>query len=192
MRRGTNSAHHFETNDAATNDNHLLGDLLERNRAGTCDDPLLVNGQAGERCRFGTSRDEDVLRLHGGLTAVNEVDGDGVLILEGAGALDVLNVVLLEQELDALGQARHGGILGLHQLLDVDLDIADLNSAVLAVVQDLVVQVRVVKERLGGDAADVKAGSAKSAALLDTGNLKGHRLDVIRGLLGRSRTFSPA
>ena len=51
------------------------------------------------------------------------------------------------------------------------LDIADLDTAVLGVVEDLVVEVGVVQERLGGDAADVQAGSAEGAALLDTGDL---------------------
>jgi hypothetical protein len=38
-------------------------------------------------------------------------------------------------------------------------------------VENLVVEVRVVQEGLGGNAADVQAGSAEGAALLDTGDL---------------------
>jgi hypothetical protein len=50
-------------------------------------------------------------------------------------------------------------------------------------VEDLVVQMRVVEERLGGNAADVEAGTAESAALLDTGNLGKNTL----GLEGEPR-----
>jgi hypothetical protein len=38
-------------------------------------------------------------------------------------------------------------------------------------VENLVVKVGVVEERLGGDAADVEAGSSEDASLLDTGDL---------------------
>lgn len=141
-------AYHLETDDTATNDDHLLGDLLERDGTGGGDDLLLVDGQTGEGCGLGTGGNEDVLGADSGLAALNEVDSDGVLVLEGAGALDVLDVVLLEEELDTLGQARDRGLLGLHHGGQVELDIADLDTAALGVVEDLVVEMRVVQEGL--------------------------------------------
>lgn len=164
-------AYHLETDDTATNDDHLLGDFLERDSTSGGDDPLLIDGQAGERCGLGTGGNENVLGADRGLAALNEVDSDGVLVLECAGALDVLDVVLLEEELDTLGQTSNRRILRLHHGREVELDIADLDTAALGVVEDLVVEVRVVQERLGRNAADVQAGSAEGAALLDTGDL---------------------
>jgi hypothetical protein len=38
--------------------------------------------------------------------------------------------------------------------------------------QNLVVQVRVIQKRFGGDASDVEASSAERAALFDAGNLR--------------------
>ena len=166
------AAYHLETNDTATNDDHLLGNLLESDSTSGGDDALLVDGQAGEGCGLGASGDEDVLSADLSLAALDKVDSDGVLVLECAGTLDVLDVVLLEEELDALGEARDRGLLRLHHGAEVELDIADLDTAVLGVVEDLVVEVGVVQERLGGDAADVQAGSAEGAALLDTGDLR--------------------
>lgn len=137
---------HLETNDTTTNDNHLLGDLSKSDSASGGDDLLLVDGKAGEGSGLGTGGDEDVLAAHAGLATLGEVDLDGVLVGESTSALDVLHVVLLEKELNTLGQTSNGGLLGLHHLGEVELDIADLDTAVLGVVLDLVVEVGVVEE----------------------------------------------
>jgi hypothetical protein len=42
---------------------------------------------------------------------------------------------------------------------------------VLGVVENSVVEMRVVEERFGGNAADVQAGSSEGATLLDTRDL---------------------
>jgi hypothetical protein len=139
---------HLETNDTTTNDDHLLGNGLEGNGASRGDDLLLVDGKTGEGSGFGTSCDDDVLAADAGLTTLGEVDLDGVLVGKGGGALDVLDVVLLEQELDTLGQTADRSLLGLHHLLEVELDIADFDTAVLCVVENLVVEMRVVEQRL--------------------------------------------
>lgn len=138
---------HLKTNDTTTNDGHGLGDLLEGDGTGAGDDALLVNLKTGEGGGLGTGGDEDVLAANAGLAALVEVDLDLVLVDERAGALDVLDAVLLEEELDTLGQAGDGSLLGLHEVGQVELDIADLDTAVLGVVEDLVVEVRVVEER---------------------------------------------
>lgn len=121
---------HLETNDTTTDDEHLLGDLLEGNSASAADDAFLVDLKAGEGGDLGASGDKDVLALDGGLAAVVELDVDGVLIGERAGALDVLDAVLLEEELDTLGETVDRLVLGLHELGEVELDIADLDTTV--------------------------------------------------------------
>jgi hypothetical protein len=184
--------YHLETNDTTANNDHLLGHLLERNRASAGDDLLLVNSQTGERCSLRTSGNEDVLSADGGLATLDEVDRNSVFVLESAGSLDVLDVVLLEQELDTLCQARHGCLLRLHHSRKVELDIADLDTAALGVVEDLVVEVRVVEEGLGGNAADVQAGSAEGATLLDAGNLLYALVSRLYAPAPGSRTFMPA
>jgi phage tail protein X len=164
-------AYHLETNDTTTDNDHLLGHLLERDRASAGDDLLLVDSQARERCGLRTGGNEDVLSANGGLATLNQVDRNGVFVLESAGSLDVFHVVLLEQKLDTLCQTRHGCLLRLHHSREVEFDIADFNTAALGVVEDLVVEVRVVEEGFRGNAADVQAGSAEGATLLDAGNL---------------------
>jgi hypothetical protein len=186
-------SHHFKTNDTTADDSHLLWHLGERNSASAGDNFLLVDGQAGERCRLRAGGDDDVLAANGSFATFDEIDSNGVLILECASALDVFDVVLLEEELNSLCKTRNGRVLGLHHGGEVELDIADLDTAVLRVVEDLVVELRVVEERLGGDAADVQAGSAEGATLLDTGDLMS-RVSLPFRCFSRSvwLTFMPA
>jgi len=96
-----------------------------------------------------------------------------MLVREGARALYVLDAVLLEKKLDALCKAADRLVLGLHELLEVQFDVTHLNAAALCVMENLVVQVRVVEERLARDAADIEASAAECPALLDTGDLGG-------------------
>ena len=82
-----------------------------------------------------------------------------------AGAPDDGDLVLLHQELDALGvllrdlaRAPHGdAVVGLHG--------ADLDPELLGVVSDQVGDVGAVQQRLGGDAADVDAHPAELVPL---------------------------
>jgi len=140
--------YHLQTNDTTTNDNHLLGDLLELEGTSAGDDSLLVDVQAGEGSRLRASGNEDVFSAEGLLTTLVEVDLDGVGVNQGTGTLDVVDAVLLEEELNTLGKAIDGGVLGGHHLLKVELDITNLNAALFCVVEDLVVKVGVVEERL--------------------------------------------
>lgn len=108
---------HLKTDDTTTNDDQLLGDLLEGQGAGAGDNALLVDLESGERRRFGTGSDKDVLADHARLAAIDQLNLDLVLASEGTGALDVLDAVLLEEELDTLGKTGDGGVLGLHHSL---------------------------------------------------------------------------
>ncbi|KAI3483828.1 hypothetical protein L1887_53238 [Cichorium endivia] len=93
---------HLESDDAGADDDHLLGHLLELERAGGADDLLLVDLDAGEGRHLGAGGDEDVLGLHLGLAAVVEGDLDGGGAAEATGALEVVDLVLLEEALDTL------------------------------------------------------------------------------------------
>ena len=53
---------------------------------------------------------------------------------------------------------------------EVELDAADLDAVLGHAVLRLLEQVRRVQQRLGGDAADVEAGAAERAALVDAGH----------------------
>lgn len=180
-------AYHLQTDDTTTDDNHLLGDLLKLKSTSAGGNSLFVDVQAGERSRLTAGGNEDVLSAQGLLTTLVEVDLDGVGVGEGTVSLDVVDVVLFQEELDTLGQTIDGGILGLHHLLEVELDITDLDTALLRVVENLVVEVGVVEERFRGDTADVQTCTTQTAALLDTCGL-----DQIRAHVSQSDINLPA
>ncbi|MPL74175.1 hypothetical protein SDC9_19985 [bioreactor metagenome] len=160
---------HLEADDAGADDHHRLRDLRQRERAGRGDDGVLVDLDARERGRFRARGDHDRLgRVH--LVAHLHLTRGG----DRAPALQVGYLVLLEQELDALGVAVDDVLLvGLH-LRPVDLHLGAHEAHLLEVLVHLVQVVRGVQQRLRGDAADVQAGAAKSATALDTGGLEAH------------------
>lgn len=161
-------AYHLKTNDTTTNHNHLIRDLLELESTGAGDNSLLVDVQAGEGSRFAASGNEDVFPAQDLLTPIVEVDLDSVRVGQGTGTLDVIDAVLLEQELNTLGQSIHRGVLGLHHLLQVELDLANLDTALLCVMENLVVEVGVVEKGLRRDTANVKTSTTQTATLFDT------------------------
>jgi hypothetical protein len=163
--------YHLQTNDTTANDNHLLGDLRQGKSASAGDDSLLINVQARERSGFTSGGDENVLSAQSLFTTFEQVHLNGVLVDKSTGTLDVVDAVLLEQELDTLCKSVHGGVLGLHHLLKVQLDITDLNTALFRVMEDLVVEVGVVKQGFRGNATDVQASTAETSTLLDTSGL---------------------
>lgn len=163
---------HLETDDTSTNDDHLLGDLLQLEGTGGADNLLLVDLDTGEGSDLGTGGNDDVLGLNLGLAAVIESDLDSGGAAEATGTLEVVDLVLLEETLDTLCETGDGARLGLEHGLEVERDGADVDTAVLEVMLGLVVEVRVVQHGLGRDASDVEAGTSESATLLNTGGLE--------------------
>ena len=94
-----------------------------------------------------------------------------MFVRKRARSLDVLDIVLLEQKFDSLGQASDGGFLRFHHLFEVELDIADFDAAVLDVVLDQVVDLRVVEQRFRRDAAHIQTCAAQRTALFDACDL---------------------
>ena len=80
-------------------------------------------------------------------------------------AFDPIDLVLLEQELDAAGQALDDLVLPRLHLRHVEADgrLADRQAPLLPVLRDLQ-RVRVLEERLGRNAAPVQAGAAERPA----------------------------
>lgn len=139
--------HHLKTDNTATNDDHLLRNLSQCQSTRARDDSLLVNLKAGERRGFRTSGDENVLAAKRALATLVQVDLDFMLVDERTSTLDVVDAVLLNEVLNTLCEALNRGVLGLHHLRQVELDFANIDTALLGVVKDLVVEVGVVEER---------------------------------------------
>lgn len=159
---------HLETNHTATHDNEALGHLGQRERAGRRHHAVLVDLETRERGHLRASGDNDVLGLELSGAALEQVHAHGRGRGEAAGALDIVDLVLLEQALDTLRQGRDRVLLGLEHDRQVELDVANVNATALGVVQRRVVDMRVVEQRLGRNATHIQAGATESATVLNT------------------------
>ena len=124
----------------------------------------------GSGSDLGPGRDHDVLGGELLPAAAVELDLDPAGAVQPAGTLDRGHLVLAEQELDALGQLLdHLALLVLHGA-EVELDGRHLDAVGVQAVARLGVELGRVEQRLGRDAADVQAGAAERAALVDAGH----------------------
>ena len=163
----------FEPDDAAADDEHLLRHRRQRKRAFGGDDDLLVDLDAGQASHVGAGGDADRsglerLRLARPWAVTSTLPGAAM----AARTDERLNLVLLEEERDAVDVRRHRIVLVLHHRLEVELRLADDDAERGKVVGDLVHLFRRVEQRLRGDAADVEAGAAEIRALLDHRHLE--------------------
>ena len=87
-------------------------------------------------------------------------------------AVDAIDLVLAEEELDSLGALGDDRLLVLHHARHVELDAGDLDALFGGLLRVLV-QLGGVEDGLGGDAAAQRAGAAQPRVLLDA-----HRLEA--------------
>jgi len=99
-------------------------------------------------------------------------DVDPSVAREPRGALDPLDLVLLEEIGHAVGEPLHHAVLALVQRGHVDLRLGHLDAVVLGLVADLLEQLGAVQQRLAGDAPDAHAGAAERRLLLDARRLE--------------------
>ncbi len=84
----------------------------------------------------------------------------------------MIDLVLLEQEFHALGQAVDGVILLTHHFLEVQRQLADLDAHIGEILVGFFIKLGRVQHRLGRNAAHIQAGAAQRLARLDTGRLQ--------------------
>ena len=90
-----------------------------------------------------------------------------------ARAVEVIDLVLREQERDAVDVALHALVLEGQHLGEVELRLRRSMPMAAKRVARLLVELGGVQQRLGGDAADVEAGAAVRRPLLDHGRPSG-------------------
>ena len=110
------------------------------------------------------------LRLERLLVALEDLDL--ALARQPGGALDPVDLVLLEEELDALGEAADNLVLARVHLAHVDRrrTVGNHHAPLLGVLHHLQ-RVGVLEQRLGGNAAPDQARAAERFLLLDDGDL---------------------
>ncbi len=137
----------------------------------------VVGLEAEDHFGVGAGGEDDVFGFDFGLGAVGCGEIDGVnAVFGGAGEAAVAgddgDLVLLHQEVEALGVLVDDGGLALLHGVPVEGAAVDVVDAVFGGVLEVVPELGVEEEGLGGDAADVEAGSAEDVGGLDEGDFE--------------------
>src|SRR5262249_48307548 len=114
----------LDADRAAAHDRDRLGHDRQVNRLVAGDDAGAIDGDPGHAARARSGGDDDLPR--GVLLRRAAVDGDldGALADQASGALDPLDLVLLEQQLDAAGEALDDLVLAGVDLREIEADAA--------------------------------------------------------------------
>src|SRR5258705_2162914 len=159
----------LDADRAAAHDDERLRHVLQPDRLVARDDPRAIDLDARDAARRRARRDDYLLRLERLLLALDDVH----LPLAGKmrRPLDPVDLVLLEEELDPPGEAGDDAILARLDLVHVDRGRGGgkRDTPFLCVANHLE-RVRVLEQRLRGDAAPNQAGAPKRFLLLDNGN----------------------
>src|SRR5262249_84046 len=133
-------------------------------------DGLVVGLDPRERLRFRAAHEQNVRRFEARFLAVFlDTDLPGTLI--AAPALHPLHFVFLKEKLDALGVFLYDLVFSGQRGGPVQLHTADLN-AIFRGFLAVIVNLRVVQQHLGRNAADVQTGAPKKGILLDDDGLQ--------------------
>jgi len=118
--------------------------------------------------RLGASRDDNLLGQH--LVGAN-LDLVQITLFADERTMTVEqgDLVLLEQALDAGGQLGNDGVLATLHHRHVDRRLADLDALGFKAVTGFLEQMRGMQQRLGRNAANVQAGTAKTRFALRVG-----------------------
>ena len=168
---------HFEADDAAADDQHLLRNEAQFKRAGRIDDALIVRQERqadGRRTRGDDALLEADDLLAAGLVlglAFGGLDFDVAGVKEAAVAAHDVDLAHLGHAGEAGGQFGNNlGLMGA-QLVDVDARGGEGDAAV-GHVRGFVEHCGDVQQRLGRDAADVEADAAERRVAFDDHGLE--------------------
>ncbi len=161
----------LEADDAGAHHHQVLGHLVESDGAGGRHHVLFVDVDALERGDVGAGGNDDLARLDDFRLAFIAAHLDLAGPEDAGGAMEGGDLVLLEQELDALGVAVDGVLLVGHQLGKVDLRGRDGDAHAGKAMARLGEKLGGMQKRLGGNAADIEAGAAMGSALFHHGHV---------------------
>ena len=163
----------LEADDAGADHDEALRHFGQFERAGRGDDLLLVDRDTGQRRHFRAGGDQDVLcRQRVFHRTIVADDSNGARRLDAARARVRGDLVLLEQEGDALGRGVDNLALALHELGEVERGRRQHDAVHAEIVPRFLEQVRGLQQCLRRNAADVEAGAAQGRALLDDGDFQ--------------------
>ena len=150
----------------------LLGSVSPVVASSTGDDLLAVRLEAGQGLDARPGGQDDVGSVQrpfavGLAVFVERLDAHLLAALERAAAADVLDLVLLDQAIQALGQALDDLIAALGRDRVVEAHAVRRDAVLRGAVLDALVELGRLEHRLGRDAADVQARPAELGPVID-------------------------
>ncbi len=144
---------------AGPNYNQGLRDLGKLKNRTVRENRLVVGFNAGERFRLRPAHHQDIRRLNlGFLPVLLHAHASRAFILSPA--LHPFDLVLLEQKLDAFRMLLDDFVFSRQDIGPIDFQPADLEPQLRAILE-LIVNLGVMEQHFGGNAADVQASPAE-------------------------------
>ena len=171
----------LDAHRAAADDGDRLGHFAQADRFVARDDAPAIDLDARHAPRRRSGRDDDLLPRAQRLRLAFE-HVDAAVAGQPRRAFDPVDLVLLEQEFDALRQAGDDPVLARLHLGHVDADrpLPCRHAPLFRVLNDFQ-RVRVLEERLGRDAAPQQTRAAERLLFFDDGHLEPELRGTDRG-----------
>ena len=150
----------------------MLRHLVEHQRAGRRHDALFVDLDAAQLGHVGAGGDDDGFRFQRLRLAIGARHLDLAGRGDAAGAMKSVDLVFLEQKIDALDVAVDALVLERHHGRKLELGRRNADAHFAKHATGLLEQLGGVQQRLRRDAADVQASAAEGRALLDHGGFQ--------------------
>src|SRR6516165_9028858 len=144
----------------------------KRQGAGRGDNGLFVNFDAGQLGDIGARRDDDILRLQNLRRTILYRDLDFPRRDDCPEADERIDLVLFEQERDAIHIGGNGLVLMLHEGGHIELRPGRYDAESREVMLGLLEFFRSIEQGLGRNAANIEAGAAIGLALFDNSDFQ--------------------
>ncbi len=162
----------LEADHPAADDDQLARNLVKLQRTGGGDHLLFVDLHTRQGHDVGAGGDDDILCLNLRDLAVLGGHLDLACGQDLAGAVEGIDLVLLDQEADPADVGVDHILLVFHHDRQVELRLVDLDAEHVEAVTGLLEHFRGMQQRLGRNAADVETGAAVGGALFDNSYLQ--------------------
>src|ERR1700680_503912 len=162
----------LKADHAGADHQQLLRHCAQREGAGRRHDALLVDLYSAQPRHVGTGGDHDIFGVQRLLLAAFASDLHLARARDAAGAVESVDLVLLEEEIDALDVALYPLVLEFLHARQIELRRRHTDAHGGELVASLLEQLGGIEQRLRRDAADVEAGAAEGPVLLHHRSLK--------------------